>query len=93
MSPAISGSSSSSTKYTDYERELTRLLETASALTGISFSFERGETLPAAEPPGWSQLESQLRLALTERVARPYRVDAISDFGDFPITVELPEEC
>ena len=62
-----------SMKYTDDERELTRLLETASALTGISFSFERGETLPPAEPQGWSQLESQLRLALTERVARPYR--------------------
>ena len=80
-----------SMKYTDDERELTRLLETASALTGISFSFERGETLPPAEPQGWSQLESQLRLALTERVARPYRIDAVSDSRDVPITVELPE--
>ena len=66
-------------KFTDNQVELTRLLENASSLTFIDFSLERGASLPAPEPPGWSLFEDQLRPALNVWVARPYRIDPNSE--------------
>ncbi len=47
------------------------------------------KTLPEPIPPGWSLTEAQLRLALKERVARPYWIDAVSDPRDIRILVQL----
>jgi two-component system osmolarity sensor histidine kinase EnvZ len=80
-----------SMRFADNEIELTRLLENSSGLTGISFSILRDETLPKPTPPGWSFFEDQLRLAMTERVARPFSIDANSDPRDIRIRVQLPE--
>lgn len=78
-------------KFTDNELELARLMENASALTNVDFTLERGSTLAAPEPPGWSFFEDQLRHALEERVGRPYRIDTISEPRDIRIHVQLPE--
>src|SRR5437763_11355384 len=76
-------------KFTDNQVELTRLLENASSLTFIDFSLERGASLPAPEPPGWSLFEDQLRPALNVWVARPYRIDPNSEPRDIRVQVQL----
>jgi two-component system osmolarity sensor histidine kinase EnvZ len=76
-------------RYADTELELSRLLENASGLTGIAFSIAADAALPPAEQPGGSLLEEQLRLAMNERVGRPYRMDAVSDPRDIHIQVQL----
>src|SRR5947209_2176419 len=78
-------------KFTDNQVELTRLLENASSLTFIDFSLERGASLPAPEPPGWSLFEDQLRPALNVWVARPYRIDPNSEPRDIRVQVQLPQ--
>ena len=70
--------------------ELTRLMETASILTDISYVLEPGATLPPAAPPAGTLLETQLRQTLSERVARPFWVDTESDPSDVQVKVELP---
>src|SRR5207249_7668963 len=72
------------------ELELTRLLENASGLTGINFTITRDSSLPEEAPPAWSLFEEQLRLAMNERVGRPYAIDATSDPRDILIQVKLP---
>ncbi len=76
-------------RYADNPAEVTRLLETASSLTGIAFSIAAEPTLPPTPPTGASLLEEQLRLAMNERVDRPYRMDAVSDPRDIHIQVQL----
>src|SRR5712692_11683963 len=76
-------------RFPNNELELTRLLETASGLTGISYSLAPGARLPEAAPPGASLFEYQLRLALKERVGRPYQIDAASDPRDIRIQIQL----
>jgi two-component system osmolarity sensor histidine kinase EnvZ len=78
-------------RFADTELELTRLLENASGLTGINFSIARGATLPQPLTAGGSLFEDQLDIALRERVARPYQIDAVSDPRDIRIHVQLPE--
>ena len=78
-------------RFADTELELARLLENASGLTGINFTIARGATLPQPIPPGGSLFEDQLRIALNERVARPYEIDAVSDPRDIRIQVQLEE--
>ena len=78
-------------KFTDNDVELTRLLENASSLTYIDFALERGASLPAPEPEGWSLFEDQLRLALNVWVARPYRIDPNSEPRDIRVQVQLPQ--
>src|SRR5262249_11254419 len=78
-------------KYADTPAELARLLETASGLTGIPFSVTREAILPTVPPAGSSQLEEQLRLAMNERVGRPYSMDAVSDPRDIHIRVQLDD--
>jgi two-component system osmolarity sensor histidine kinase EnvZ len=78
-------------RFADTELELTRLLENASGLTGINFSIARGATLPQALTAGGSLFEDQLDIAMRERVARPYQIDAVSDPRDIRIHVQLPE--
>jgi two-component system osmolarity sensor histidine kinase EnvZ len=78
--------------FADDELELTQLLENSSGLTGISFSFARNApALPEPAPAGWSIFEDQLRIALAERVARPHRIDALSDARDIRILVQLDD--
>src|SRR5436853_699811 len=62
-------------RFADNALELTRLLENASALTGIGFSIAPGISLAEPIPAGGAMFEDQLRTALRERVARPYRID------------------
>ncbi|HEX3883632.1 MAG TPA: ATP-binding protein [Stellaceae bacterium] len=69
--------------------ELTRLMETASILTDMSYALERGATLPPAAPPVGTLLETQLRQTLSERVARPFWVDTESNPSDVQIKVQL----
>ena len=76
-------------RFADDELELSRLLEHSSVLTGITFSLARGEALAEPLPLGWSILEDQLRTAIDERVAKPYRLDAVSDPRDIRIQVQL----
>jgi two-component system osmolarity sensor histidine kinase EnvZ len=78
-------------KFTGNELELTRLLENASALTNVDFVLERGAALTPETPEGSSLLEEQLRGSLRERVARPFRIDAVSDPRYARIQIELPE--
>jgi two-component system osmolarity sensor histidine kinase EnvZ len=78
-------------RFADTELELTRLLENASGLTGINFSLARGATLPHPIPAGGTLFEDQLHIALRERVARPYEIDAVSEPRDIRIQVQLPE--
>jgi two-component system osmolarity sensor histidine kinase EnvZ len=60
-------------------------------LTYIDFALERGASLPAPEPEGWSLFEDQLRLALNVWVARPYRIDPNSEPRDIRVQVQLPQ--
>jgi two-component system osmolarity sensor histidine kinase EnvZ len=76
-------------KYADTAPELARLLDNASGLTGINFSIAPGATLAPGQPAGGSLLEEQLRFAMAERVARPYRMDAVSDPRDIHIEVQV----
>lgn len=78
-------------RYTDTAREVARYLENASGLTGIAFSIAPGVPLPPRNPAGDSLLEEQLRLAMAERVNRPYRLDAISDPQNIHIQVQLAD--
>ncbi len=78
-------------RYTDTPLELARLLEADSGLTGIPFSIAAGATLPPRDPAGDSMLEEQLRLAMAERVDRPYRMDAVSDPQNIHIQVQLAD--
>ncbi len=78
-------------KYADTPAELTRLLDNASGLTGIAFSMARGATLATEQPAGASQVEEQLRFAMAERVARPYRMDAVSDPRDIHVQVQVAD--
>jgi two-component system, OmpR family, osmolarity sensor histidine kinase EnvZ len=78
-------------RYTDTPLELTRFLENASGLTGIAFSIAAGAALPPHNPAGDSLLEEQLRLAMAERVDRPYRMDAVSDPQNIHIQVQLAD--
>src|SRR5437764_1468507 len=78
-------------KFTDNELELARLMENASALTNIDFALERHAALPAPVPAGGSLSEQQLRFALTERVGRPYWIDAVSEPRDILIQVQLSD--
>ena len=78
-------------RYTDTPLELARFLENASGLTGIAFSIAPGKTLPPRNPAGDSLLEEQLRLAMNERVDRPYRLDALSDPQNVHIQVQLAD--
>src|SRR5207248_2441496 len=66
-------------RYADTELELSRFLENASGLTGIAFSIAADANLPSEQQSGGSMIEEQLRLAMNERVGRPYRMDAVSD--------------
>ncbi len=76
-------------KYADTAAELTRMLDSASNLTSINFTLKPGGRLPSPEPPGGSLLESQLRLAMSERIALPYQIDAESDPRDVRLRVQL----
>ncbi len=78
-------------KFADNELELTRLLENASGLTNIDFVLERGTALTPEVTEGSSLFEEQLRDTLRERVARPFRIDAVSDPRYAHIQIELPE--
>jgi two-component system osmolarity sensor histidine kinase EnvZ len=78
-------------RYTDTPLELARFLENASGLTGIAFSIAEGAALPPRNPAGDSLLEEQLRLAMAERVDRPYRMDAVSDPQNIHIQVQLTD--
>ncbi len=78
-------------RYTDTPLELARFLESASGLTGIAFSIAPGAALPPRNPTGDSLLEEQLRLAMSERVDRPYRLDAVSDPHNIHIQVQLAD--
>lgn len=78
-------------RFADNDLELTRLLENASGLTGIAFSIAPGARLPQPVPAGGSLFEDQLRVALRERVGRPYWIDAASDRRDILIQIQLPD--
>jgi two-component system osmolarity sensor histidine kinase EnvZ len=78
-------------RFADNELELTRLLENASGLTGIAFSIAPGATLPQPTPAGESLFEDQLRVALKERVGRPYQIDAVSDPRDIRMQIQLAD--
>ncbi len=75
-------------KYADTPAELMRLLDNASALTGINFSLASDAKLPPPQPAGDSLVEEQLRFAMHERVALPYRMDAVSDPRDIHVEVQ-----
>ncbi len=68
---------------------LPRLLETSSGLTDMDFTVAPGADLPPALPPGGTLLENQLRQTLSERVARPYWIDAESSPADVLVKVQL----
>jgi len=76
-------------KYADNDAELTQLMENASSLTEINFSLDHKGRLAPPLPPGGSLLEEQLRTALTEHIAQPYRIDAVSDPRDILLQVQL----
>ncbi|MBV9824233.1 MAG: two-component sensor histidine kinase [Alphaproteobacteria bacterium] len=78
-------------RFADNDLEMTRLMEDATGLTGISFSLAKGDKLAEPLPSGWSIFEEQLRIALAERVARPFRIDDFSDPRDIGIQVQLTE--
>ena len=74
---------------TDAQR--TRLMQQAGARSELSFSFDRGASLPPEPPLGYSQTEEHLRIALSERLRTPYEVDGVSDPGNFIVMVQLPD--
>ncbi len=76
-------------RFADNNLELTRLLENASALTGIAFSLAPGANLAEPIPAGGALFEDQLRTALRERVGRPYQIDAVSDPRDIRMQIQL----
>jgi two-component system osmolarity sensor histidine kinase EnvZ len=78
-------------RYTDNEAELTRLMERASALTSVGFSLSRGAELAAQAPASGTLLETQLRQALSERVARPYTIDETTEPRDILLQIQLPD--
>jgi two-component system osmolarity sensor histidine kinase EnvZ len=79
------------TRYAATPRETERLLQRAGAQTDLRFILEPGARLPPPLPPSGTLLESQLRIAMQQRVDFPYWIDAASDPRAVMIDVKLPQ--
>jgi two-component system, OmpR family, osmolarity sensor histidine kinase EnvZ len=69
--------------------QVARVLDQAASRTEITFSFDHDAALPPAVTSSGSQTEEHLRTAMTERVIRPYVIDAVSQPGDIVVRVKL----
>jgi two-component system osmolarity sensor histidine kinase EnvZ len=73
------------------DEQIDQLMDDAQARTEVNFAFERGAALPPAVAPGGSETEDHLRQAMSERAMSRYRVDGVSDPGNFQVLVQLPD--
>ncbi|MBV9861531.1 MAG: HAMP domain-containing protein [Alphaproteobacteria bacterium] len=78
-------------QYADNQVELTRLMERATGFTELSFTLNRAAQLPPPAPSSGTSLEQQLRVALTQRLGLPFRIDAVSEPRDILIMVQLAD--
>jgi two-component system, OmpR family, osmolarity sensor histidine kinase EnvZ len=77
-------------RYADRPDEVDALFSRATDATELYFMFRPGETLPRdVRQAGDSRIEEQLAAALTERVRRPFQIDADFDPRDILISIEL----
>ena len=79
------------TRYAATPADTARLLERAGAMTGLRFALEPGAHLPPPPRPTGTLLESQLRIALQQRLHFPFEIDAGSKPRAVMIDVQLPQ--
>jgi two-component system osmolarity sensor histidine kinase EnvZ len=79
-------------RYADNPAEFDALFARTTDATELYYMFRPGETLPqGVRASGGSAIEEQLRVAIEERVRRPFQIDAEFDPRDILISIELPE--
>ena len=79
------------TRAADTPADTARLLARAGLLTDLKISLEPGARLPPPGARGGSLVEEQLRIAMRQRIAFPFRIDTTSNPEDVLVAVELPQ--
>ncbi|HVH74455.1 MAG TPA: ATP-binding protein [Stellaceae bacterium] len=79
------------TRYAATPADTARLLQRAGAMTDLRFALQPGAHLRPPPRRSGTLLESQLRIALQQRLDFPYRIDAVSHPRAVTIEVQLPQ--
>jgi two-component system, OmpR family, osmolarity sensor histidine kinase EnvZ len=94
LSTAVAGDIAftvSALRYADTVGQQRQILQHAAGMTGLFYSFHPDEQLPPdLRFTAGTQIETQLAVAMDERVGRPFLIDGEFDPRDLLVAVELP---